>query len=127
MPYRGHGVIKRSKKWRLTPKREAALKRLVELKVDVYSAGTNDYTLLVLHDLSSPEYIEIGYLIAQLGDEQFPENYSCLSGTETKVFKTKRSDPLPVWFVESYPHGMKYRVTPSDVGSQETPANKACT
>ncbi len=116
MPYRNHGVIKRSKKWKLTPKREAALKRLAELKVDVYSAGANghDYTLMVPHNLISPEYIEIGYLMAQLGEEQFPENYNCLSDTETKIFKRQPGDPLPVTFVESYPHGMKYRVTPGE-------------
>ena len=116
MPYRGQGVIKRSKKWKLTPKREAALKRLAELKVDVYSASTNghDYTLMVPHNLDGPEYIEVGYLMAQLGDEQFPEHYACLSAKETKIFKRRRGDPLPVWFVESYPHGLKYRVTPSE-------------
>ena len=118
MPYRGQGVIKRSKKWKQIPKREAALKRLQELKVDIYSVGSKgngkDYTLMVPHDLMDPEYIEIGYLIAQLGDEQFPEYYDCLSSKETKIFKHRRGDPLPVWFVESYPHGMKYRVTPGD-------------
>lgn len=128
MPYRDRGTIKRSKKWKRTPKRETALKRLAELKIDVYSTNaSNDYTLLVPHDLVAPEYIEVGYLIAQLGDEQFPENYSCLSDTETKVFKRQRGDPLPVLFVESYQHGMKYRVTPSDVSSEATPPNKACT
>lgn len=113
MPYRGRGVIKRSKKWNVTPKRDAALKRLAELRVDVYSAtGPGvDFTLIVPHDLSGPEWIEVGYLMAQLGNEQFPHHYACLSDTETKLFKHKRGDPLPVYFVESYPHGMKYRVT----------------
>lgn len=118
MPYRGLGVIKRSKKWNMNSKREAALKRLVELKVDIYSVGAkgngNDYTLMVPHDPGGPEYIEIGYLIAQLGDEQFPKHYDCLSSKETKIFKRRRGEPLKVWFVESYPHGMKYRVTPGD-------------
>lgn len=116
MPYRGKGVIKYHKRWNLTPKRAAALKRLAELKVDVYSVSTNgdDYTLLVPHTLISPEYIEVGYLMAQLGNEQFPEHYDCLSDTETTLFNRQRGDPLPVWFVDSHPHGMKYRVTPRE-------------
>lgn len=113
MPYRGRGVIKRHKGWKLTPKRKAALERLAELKVDVASSLTGvDYTLMIPRTLQSPEYIEIGYLLAQLGDEQFPEYYACLSDTETKVFKRQKGAPRLVYFVESYPHGLKYRVIP---------------
>jgi hypothetical protein len=115
MPYRGKGVIKRHKSWKLTPKRKAALARLAELKVDVSaSLRGGDYVLLIPHTLISPEYIEIGYLLAQLGDEQFPQHYACLSDTETKVFQRQKGDPRPVYFAESYPHGLKYRVIPQD-------------
>lgn len=115
MPYRGKGVIKYNKKWNLTPRREAALKRLAELKVDVYSSiNADDYTLLIPHHLDSPQYIEIGYLIAQLGNEQFPHYYDCLSSIETTVFKRERGDPIQVSFVDSHPHGLKYRVEPDD-------------
>lgn len=113
MPYRGRGVIKRHKLWRRTPKREAALKRLAELRVDVYSTSPGvNYTLMIPHTLIAPEYIEIGYLLAQLGDEGFPEHYACLSDTETKVFQAQKGDPRWVSCVDSYPHGLKYRVIP---------------
>jgi len=98
-----------------TPKRKAALARLAELKVDVYSSTPDvDYTLMIPRALIAPEYIEIGYLLAQLGDEQFPEHYACLSDKETKVFNRRKGDPRPVYFADSYPHGLKYRVTPQD-------------
>jgi hypothetical protein len=49
-----------------------------------------DFRILIPHGLSGPEYIEIAYLIAQ-------------------VFDGKYHRP-PLEFVDSYPHGLKYRV-----------------
>jgi hypothetical protein len=128
MPYRGRGVIKRHKAWKRTPKRETALQRLAELKVDIYSSLTEvNYTLLIPHTLSGPEYIEIGYLLAQLDDAQFPEHYACLSDTATKVFKRQKGAAVNVYFVDSHPHGLKYRVVPiADDPPDPEPPNTGC-
>ena len=108
------GKISYHKKWELTEKRRAALERLAELGVDVYSSLNEvNYTLLIPHNLIAPQYIEIGYLIAQLGDEVFPEMYNCLSDGDSKVFP-RRVAHSPVYFVDSHPHGMKYRIRPTE-------------
>ena len=46
------------------------------------------------HELHPRKYIEIAFLMAQLVDENFPQS--------------------PVKYVDSYPHGVKYRVQHTD-------------
>lgn len=90
-------------------RRNLALERLKELKVSV-SAEHKDYIqLMIPHKLAAACFIEVGFLMAQLTDVAFPEHYAPLDDNEL-------SSVLPVWsnaavqFVESYPHGMKFRV-----------------
>jgi hypothetical protein len=83
----------------LTDKRQAALSQLTQLGVNIYSlspAATdlNSMRIMIPHDLRTPEYIDIAYLMARLLDENFQHP--------------------PVKFVDSYPHGMKYRVSLPD-------------
>lgn len=108
------GNVKYHPNWRLTDKRQKALQRLAELRVRIRSDFKgHDFTVLIPQDLLAPEYLEIGYLLAQLGDEEFPERYQCLSehDDDSAVFPPDRTLAPPVTFIESYPHELKYRIT----------------
>ncbi|MEZ4666594.1 MAG: HEAT repeat domain-containing protein [Anaerolineae bacterium] len=90
-------------------RRDLAIKRLKELKVSV-SVEHEDYIqLLIPHKLVAECFIEIGFLMAQLTEASFPDDYA-------PIAESVPSSVLPVWsnpavkFVESYPHGMKFRV-----------------
>jgi hypothetical protein len=90
-------------------RRNLAIKRLKELKVSV-SADHEDYIqLMIPHKLVAECFIEVGFLMAQLTEALFPDDY-------TPIAESVPSSVLPVWsnpavkFVESYPHGMKFRV-----------------
>jgi hypothetical protein len=109
-----HGQITPNAKWQLTERRRAALLRLAELGVDVYSSeGSADYTLMIPHHLPTTSYIDIGYLIAQLGNEEFPEGYEGLADDRpNRVYPGRVRGRPPIEFVDSYPHGLKYRVVP---------------
>jgi hypothetical protein len=115
IPEPHQGIIKSSDQWQLTNPREAVLLRLVELGVDIYSVGGDDYTLMIPHNLPADYYLDIGYLIAQLGDEDFPLGYEGLTikNTPSKVYQKRIKDHPPVYFVDGYPQGLKYRVQPS--------------
>jgi transcription elongation factor Elf1 len=106
------GKITPGSQWELTPARKAALQRLVELGVEVYSLDGQDYTLMVPSDLPADHYIDIGYLIAQLGDEAFPQGYEGLTIKDkpSAVYEQRMEGHPPVFFVDGYPQGMKYRV-----------------
>lgn len=108
------GKIDPGSRWELTPACEVALERLAELGVTVYSLGGDDFTLMVPHDLPGDHYIDIGYLMAQLGDEVFPQGYEGLSIKHKpgKVYENRVDGNPPVYFVDGYPQGMKYRVQP---------------
>ena len=90
-------------------RRQLVIERLKELKVQVYSDNQGNDQFLVPHKLVSIQFIEIGYLMAQLVDRPFPEHYSPLA-------ETVESTVLPLWsnpaldFVDSHPHGMKFRI-----------------
>jgi hypothetical protein len=115
MPASRQGIIKSGEQWQLTPKREAALLRLAELGVDIYSLGGDEYTLMIPHELPADHYIDIGYLIAQLADEGFPTGYEGLTikNTSSMVYQKRINGHPPVYFVDGYPRGLKYRVQPS--------------
>jgi hypothetical protein len=90
-------------------RRDLAIKRLKELKVSV-SVEHEDYIqLLIPHKLVAECFIEVGFLMAQLTEASFPDDYA-------PIAESVPSSVLPVWsnpavkFVESYPHGMKFRV-----------------
>lgn len=90
-------------------RRDLAIKRLKELKVSV-STNHEDYIqLMIPHKLVAECFIEIGFLMAQLTEASFPDDYA-------PIAESVPSSVLPVWsnpavkFVESYPHGMKFRV-----------------
>lgn len=90
-------------------RRDLAIKRLKELKVSV-STNHEDYIqLMIPHKLATECFIEIGFLMAQLTEASFPDDYA-------PIAESAPSSVLPVWsnpavkFVESYPHGMKFRV-----------------
>jgi hypothetical protein len=88
---------------------DLAVKRLKELKISV-SADHEDYIqLMIPHKLVAECFIEVGFLMAQLTEASFPDDYA-------PIAESVPSSVLPVWsnpaveFVESYPHGMKFRV-----------------
>ncbi|MBE7473589.1 MAG: HEAT repeat domain-containing protein [Anaerolineales bacterium] len=87
---------------------KVALARLKELKVDVSSLKDNAYTLLIPHELKSPEYVEIGYLMAQLVDVPFPQRYAPLTDVPSLVVPHQRKPCAE--FRDSHPHGLKYRI-----------------
>jgi hypothetical protein len=78
----------------LTERRKHAVAKLTELGVDIYapnpSVKYDEFRIMVPHELHPKKYMEIAFLMAQLVDENFP--------------------PSPVEYVDSYPHGVKYRV-----------------
>jgi hypothetical protein len=80
-------------KW-LTDRRKKVVSQLTELGVDIYapnpSAKYDEFRIMVPHELHPRKYMEIAFLMAQLVDENFPQS--------------------PVEYVDSYPHGVKYRV-----------------
>jgi hypothetical protein len=86
-----------------------AVKRLKELKISV-SADHEDYIqLMIPHKLMAECFIEVGLLMAQLTEEPFPENYAPIAESVPSSVLPVSSNPA-VKFVESYPHGMKFRV-----------------
>ena len=90
---RGKITFQFSNAW-LTERRKAALSRLSELGVDVYPVHpvVDDYNarFMIPHRLHTSEYLEVAYLMAEIADEQFHRP--------------------PVVYVESYPHGTKFRI-----------------
>lgn len=90
-------------------RRDLAIRRLKELKVAVSAAQEDCVQLMIPHALLAECFIEIGYLMAQLVDDPFPDHY-------TPIAEGSPSAVLPAWsspivdYVESYPHGMKFRV-----------------
>ncbi len=110
------GRVKYNPHWELTRKRKTALSRLAELGVDVYSSVRFDnFRLLVPFDLHPDVYVEIGYLMAQLGDEDFPEGFHhpiAVSYVGTKLFDCKYGVKSPVRAGDSVPEGFRYTVTP---------------
>jgi hypothetical protein len=81
-----------------------ALARLAELGVEV-TIEARFYRLLIPHELLSPLYIEIGYLMAQLAGS-FPQAYAPLTDVPSLVLPD-RSQPQ-IEFRESYPAYLKY-------------------
>jgi hypothetical protein len=89
-------------------RRELAIKRLQELRVEVYPKE-NYVQIMIPHKLQSVGLIEIGILMAQLTDIPFPEQYAPLEDAVPSAVLPHRSKPA-IKFVESYPHGMKFRI-----------------
>jgi hypothetical protein len=94
---KGELTFQFSNAW-LTERCKAALSRLTELGVDVYPVGpvADDYSarFMIPHRLHTSEYFEIAFLMAEIADAQFRR-------------------PL-IEYVESYPHGTKFRIRPED-------------
>jgi len=88
-------------------RRNFTLLRLKELGVDV-KVGDDYDRVYIPHDLTHPVYLEIGYLMAQLTDQHFPQGYSPFSDVPSVVIP-KRAEP-DIEFRESYPHNMKFMV-----------------
>jgi len=85
--------------------------RLEELGVLVrFNEDQNIYTLGIPSDKFSSEYIEIGFLMAQFDNIQFPAEYECLSDTPSNVIPHRKGIHPSTLFVESYPQGLKYRI-----------------
>jgi hypothetical protein len=100
LPY--PGKIDVNLKW-LSAEGKDALSQLAALGVSVYLpssiAAETDFRILIPHHLRPNEYIQIAYLMAQIVDKEY------------KV--------PPVEFVDSYPHGMKYRARTATDDNQE--------
>lgn len=86
-----------------------AIARLKELGVEVKQLNDDYDLLLIPHELDPTEYIEIGYLMAQLATEgTFPEHYQPLSSVPSKV-AAQALDPSAE-FRDSAPAYMKFGV-----------------
>lgn len=94
-PSRGEIRFKFTVAW-LTAQRQAVLEQLTNRGVTIYDPSPQfehtdwDFRILIPHELRTTDYIEIAYLMAQLLDEKYHHP--------------------PIEFVDSYPHGLKYRV-----------------
>jgi hypothetical protein len=97
LPNQGKVTFNFDPEW-LTTRRQKIIAQLTEFGIDIYapspSAKYDEFRIMVPHELHPAKYIDIAYLMAQLVDESFRE-------------------PL-IEFVESYPHGVKYRVKKPD-------------
>ncbi|MEW6404724.1 MAG: hypothetical protein AB1649_23250 [Chloroflexota bacterium] len=114
-PMRKPGKIDYNPNWELTNKRKVALLRLAELGVDVTSTHrSDDFRLFVPFNLLPDEYVEIGYLMAQLGDEDFPNGFHhpIAFHIKSKLFDGKFGYQSPVSSNDSLPHALRYTVTP---------------
>ncbi|MBN1688418.1 MAG: hypothetical protein JW893_04900 [Candidatus Omnitrophica bacterium] len=93
----------------LTEKKKVAFERLRELGVKIEELE-HFYDFSIPHDLRDPRYIEIGFLLAQLNDDQeYPKGYSILCDLDSKIY-SRITEPGPVHFRESYPDFLLYRV-----------------
>ncbi len=107
------GIITYSDQWRLTPRRRFALERLAELGVNVTSSlGGGDYTLTLPLRLPPARYVEIGYLIAQLGDEFFPEECEPICDVPSQVYPGREHRFPPVVFLGVQKQGLVFRIYP---------------
>ena len=110
------GRIDTNPNWNLTEKRKIALQRLAELGVSVGSSvGTDGFTLNVPFDLHPDIYVEVGYLIAQLGDEEFPKGFHhpiAYLQAPTELFDCEIGASSPVEARDVLPTGFRYRVKP---------------
>lgn len=107
------GVITYSDQWRLTQRRRFALERLAELGVNVTSSvGGGDYTLTIPRALPPARYVEVGYLIAQLGDEFFPEECEPICDVPSQVYPGRQHRFPPVMFLGLQAQGLVFRVYP---------------
>lgn len=109
------GTVRYNSEWELTERRKAAIERLIELGVDVgFSHGHRNFTLMIPRELTPIEYIEIGYITAQLGDDHFPENYYALTEEVVSRFAASPVNPgtgkAGIEFAESFPDSYKFRV-----------------
>ncbi|MEP6986190.1 MAG: HEAT repeat domain-containing protein [Chloroflexota bacterium] len=88
-------------------RRRFTVQRLKELGVNVTTDDDFD-RIYIPHELPHPAYLEIGYLMAQLTDQHFPQGYSPFSDVPSVVIPT-RGEP-DIQFRESYPAYMKFMV-----------------
>jgi len=97
LPNRGHVTINFDPEW-LTDRRQKKITLLAELGVIIYApfpgAKFEDCRIMLPHGLHPVQYIEIAYLLTQLIDENDRQP--------------------PVEYVESYPHGVKFRIKKPD-------------
>jgi hypothetical protein len=97
LPHQGQVTFNFDTDW-LTDQRKEIIAQLTEFGVDIYAPNPNaqgtEFRIMVPHHLHPMKYINIAYLMAQLVDENFREP--------------------KVEYVDSYPHGVKYRVRNSN-------------
>lgn len=91
-------------------RRNLAIKRLKELKVNVDTKTHKDHAVLMIPHKLDPEcFIEIGILMAQLTDFSFPEDYAPVADSVPSAVLPELSRSA-FEYPDSYPHGMKFRV-----------------
>jgi hypothetical protein len=92
------GKIKWNRKWKLTKSGKVAVRRLAELGVSVLTDGEIDenhvYFQIPHCDIDKLDfriYLEIGYLIAQIGDVSFPDDFAYgISPVPSDLFRSNR-------------------------------------
>ncbi len=100
--------------WSASEKRAFVFQRLQELGVDV-QFKEDALTIWVPFGMEDLAFMEIGYLLAQVGDEDYPEHfYKGLSEKHgSKLFpgKDARYYPRqPLEYCDAAPHGMKLKL-----------------
>ena len=97
LPIQGKITFDFDPEW-LTAERQKIIAQLAKLGIDIYAPNPNakydEFRFMVPHGLHPATYIDIAYLMAQLADENFRGAL--------------------VEYVDSYPHGVKYRVKKQD-------------
>lgn len=89
-------------------KNKTAIARMKELGVEI-SENEKGVDFLIPHSFDVTEGVEFGFLLSQLSTHSYPKNFTGLCGVNSTVY-SKTSKCPPVHFVESFPHGLKYRI-----------------
>jgi hypothetical protein len=90
--------------WNLSRHGVAAMERLAELGVSITGKELPHENVYVLHvplDLKSPVYMEVGYLLAQLSDERFPDGFAYsrgISGIPSAIIADQDTAQNPIRF-----------------------------
>ncbi len=105
------GKVKFGDTWELSPRRCAAIVRLAELGIDLYSTGRASFSLFVPWKIDDISLVEIGFLMAQLGDDDFPAGYETfIVGDSARKYPRRKDGSHALYFSESFPQGVRYRV-----------------
>ena len=95
--------------WISDPRRKIVLERLNELGVGI-DFKEEHLTLWLKYGWENRAYLEIGYLLAQLTDGQYPDDFfETIAERKSKIFQEEHAEKSqPLQFRDNHPHGMKF-------------------